>query len=247
MCKTLNFAHRGFSGNYPENTMISFIKACESGCDGIETDVQFTKDNIAILCHDETLDRTTTGIGYIKDYTLKELSYLDAGIKFDPKFKNEKIPTLEELLILAKERDIMLNLELKNTEIPYLGLEEHVISLLYKYNLQNKTILSSFNHYSMIKVKELDSSIKTGLLYEADLYKAEEYCLKVGADCLHPQYFSMLKKDIVKNIKKNNISINTYTVNKAEDMQRLIDLNIDIIITNFPDMLSKLLLNTKKM
>lgn len=241
MDKTLNFAHRGFSGEYPENTMIAFLKACDNGCDGIETDVQFTKDHVAVLCHDETLNRTTTGTGYIKDYTFKELYNLDAGIKFNNKFKNEKIPTLEQLLQFSKDKGIMLNLELKNTEIPYDGLEEHVINLVYKYNMQNKVILSSFNHYSMIKVKNIDSSIKTGLLYEADLYEPQEYCLKVGADCVHPQYFSVLKEDIVKKLKKNNLSINTYTVNNEDHMKRLISLNIDIIITNYPNILNKLL------
>lgn len=241
MKKSLNIAHRGFSGYYPENTMLAFKKAVEAGCHGIETDVQLTKDGVAVICHDETLERTTTGSGYIKDFTYKELMEFDAGIKFHEKFKGEKIPTLEEFLGYVKDKNLYINLELKNTLVLYENIEEKVISKLHEYKLGKSSILSSFNHYSMVKCKSIDSSIKTGLLYGDGLYKPENYLAYVGADALHPHYFMLLHEEILAGIKAKNIEINTYTVNDEQTMKKLIELGIHGIITNFPDKLGKLL------
>lgn len=243
MKKTLNLAHRGFSGKYPENTMLAFKKAYEAGCDGFETDVQLSKDGVLVLCHDETLDRTTTGTGYLNNYTYEELLTFDAGIKFNEEFKGEKIPTFEELLAFCKEKNLFLNLELKNTELLYEGMEEKILDLIEKYNFKDNIIYSSFNHYSMVKLKELDPTVKTGLLYDAGLYHPENYCLAVGADAVHPHYFSVMFKEIVDDIKKKNVLINTYTVNKKEHMKVLLDLGIDSIITNYPDVLCELMNN----
>lgn len=241
--KTLNIAHRGFSGMYPENTMLAFREAMKAGCDGIETDVQMSKDGVLVICHDELLDRTSTGTGLLKDYTYDELLKLDFGIKFSPKFKDEKIPTLEELLQFAKENNIFLNLELKNGLFPYDGMEKQVIDLIYKYDLKDSVILSSFNHFSMIKCKEIDSSIKTGLLYDGTFVDIEKYCKKIGANALHPQYFSLLDAGLTKKIQDEGIMINTYTVNHEIHMEALLDLKVNAIITNYPDKLLKIMEN----
>lgn len=241
MKKSLNIAHRGFSGRYPENTMLAFIKAIEAGSDGIETDVQLTKDRVAVICHDETLDRTTTGSGFINNYTYKELCDFDSGLNFGKEFEGLKIPTLDEFLDYVKDKNLYINLELKNGIILYENLEEIVIKKVHDYKLQDNVILSSFNHYSMVHCKKIDSNIKTGLLYEAGLFEPERYAEYVGADALHPQFFSVIHKPIVDAIKSKNLKINTYTVNEEKYMKELISLGIDGIITNFPDKLSKLL------
>ena len=157
-----NIAHRGASGYELENTMEAFEKAIELGCDGIETDVQLSKDGIPVLIHDETVDRTTEGNGFVKDFTFNELREMG-------------IPSLEQLMILAKLNHIVLNLELKNGIIIYKELEEKVVNIIKKYRMEQSVILSSFNHESMIKCKELDSSIMTGLLYIENLHKPEKY------------------------------------------------------------------------
>ena len=217
--KTINIAHRGASGYYPENTMLSFTKAAAMGCDGIETDVQLTKDGVPVLCHDEELNRTTTGKGLLCQYTYKELQCFDAGIKFGKEYKGLKIPTLEEFLIFAKEKNLYINLELKNGVVLYEGMEEKVIDMLYKHDMMKSCIFSSFNHYSMVKCKELDKNCKTGLLYMCGLYNPEEYAKKLNADALHPLYYSVMHKEIVEPIKKANIKINTYTVNDEKHMK----------------------------
>lgn len=241
MNKSLNIAHRGFSGKYPENTMLAFKKAVEVGCQGIETDLHITKDGVIVICHDETIDRTTNGSGFIRDYNYKELSNFDAGVKFGKEFEGEKIPTIEEFLNYVKDKNLLINLELKNDIIAYEQMEKKVIDKIYEFKLKNNIILSSFNHYSMIRAKEYDSSIKTGLLYEATLYNVHDYVKTVGADALHPFFPSVMDENIVRQIKNSGTMINTYTVNKEEHMKALIKLGIDGIITNYPDKLKKIL------
>ncbi|MBV4428175.1 glycerophosphodiester phosphodiesterase [Clostridium tyrobutyricum] len=233
MNRTLNIAHRGFSGKYPENTMMAFRKAVEVGADGIETDLHMTSDGIIVICHDETIDRTTNGSGFIKDYTYDEIRKFDAG-------KGEKIPNLDELLNFMKNKNLLLNLELKNDVVDYNNLEKDTINKIYEYGLEKNVIISSFNHQSMKRVKQYDSSIRTGLLYGSPICKPEEYAKQMGADALHPLFSLVMNQDVVHDIKKSGILINVYTVNKEDEMKKLIELGIDGIITNYPNILKKL-------
>jgi len=239
----INYAHRGASGYFPENTMLSFKKALELGATGIETDVQMTSDGALVLIHDEYVNRTTTGLGLVKDFTYTALNNLDAGSWFSIKYKNEKIPTAQELIIFAKENNLLLNLELKNNIISYSGLEEKLINMIYKYEYQNKVILSSFNHYSMVHCKNISKEIKTGLLYEANLYQPEIYCKTTRADALHP-YFHSINKKSIDNSKRLGLLINPFTVDVERDMANLIALGVDGLITNYPDKLNAVLKNS---
>ena len=157
----INYAHRGASGYFPENTMLSFRKALELGATGIETDVQMSSDGVLLLIHDEDVTRTTNGSGLVKDFTNADLNNLDAGSWFSQNYKGEKIPTAEELIIFAKENNLLLNLELKNSVIIYPGIEEKIIEMIFKYKYENKVILSSFNHYSMVRCKKISKKIKS--------------------------------------------------------------------------------------
>jgi len=237
MKKVINIAHRGFSGEYPENTMLAFRKAVEIGADGIETDLQMTRDGVIVICHDEKLDRTTDGSGLIRDYTYNELLKFDAGAKYREAFKGERIPTVDEFFNYVQDKNIFINLELKNSIINYQGLEKRVIDKIYEYKLEKNVIISSFNHYSMVKVKEYDTNIKTGLLCAATLYNPGKYVKDVGADAFHPFFPSVMNEGIVAEIKNQGIMINTYTVNEIEHMNKLISLGVDGIITNYPDKL----------
>lgn len=237
---TRNYAHRGASGYYPENTITSFEKAIELGCTGIETDVQMTKDGVLVLIHDEMVNRTTNGAGFVKDYTFSELSKLDASSWFSKEFKGLRIPTLEELIYLTKGTDIMLNIELKTGVIQYNGIEEKVINTLYEHNMQNSIILSSFNHYSMAKCKSISNEIKTGLLYMEGLYQPEKYARTVNADALHPYYYA-INKDLIGIIKNADIMINVFTVNDINYMKYFYENGVDGIITNYPDKLKKVM------
>lgn len=247
MKKSLNIAHRGFSGKYPENTMRAFEEAVKAGCDGVETDLHLTKDGIIVLCHDETLDRTTNGKGYIHEKSYKELEGLDAGSKFMGKPGMESprrryaIPTLDELLDFAKGRSLLINLELKNSIIRYPGLEEMVVRKIHEYRMVDSIIVSSFNHYSLVEVKELDSGIKTGILYASTLFNVHEYAKGLHADAVHPFFPSVQDVEIVNKIHDSGLMINAYTVNDEVHMREMIKLGIDGIITNYPDKLGEIL------
>lgn len=237
---TINYAHRGASGYYPENTIIAFQKAVEMGCGGIETDVQMTKDGYLVLMHDERVDRTTDGTGFIKDYTFSQLKKLDAGSWYSKDYSDEKIPAAEELIELVKDKNIIINFEIKSGLILYEKIEEKLIEIIYKYGIEDKVILSSFNHYSIVKCKEISRDIKTGLLYMEGLYKPEIYCRYTGADALHPFCYT-LNDEIINGIKKEGIKINTFTVNEEKHMKYFLEKKIDGIITNYPDKLNRVM------
>lgn len=231
-----NIAHRGFSGMYPENTEIAFLKAAEvSCCDGFETDVQMTKDEVIVICHDERIDRTSNGTGFIKDYSYEELLRFDFG-------QGQRIMRIEHLLEMVSKNQLLLNIELKNTRFAYEGMEEIIIRQIYAYNMQNQVIFSSFNHLSMKKCKEIAPNIQTGLLYEQPLYKAEAYARTVGANAIHPDYETVFgEKSLVRRAKEAGVQVNVWTINEIEDMKKAIRLGVDAIITNYPDRLSGLI------
>ncbi len=234
MKKVLIIAHRGASGYAPENTIIAFRKAIEMGADGLEFDVHLSKDRHLVVCHDEKIDRTTNGKGYIKDLTLKELKQLDVGSWYSKEYHNEKIPTLEEVIELTKEYDILLNIELKNGIISYDNLEEKVIDVIRKNNIEKNVIISSFNHYSIKKIRKLDSGIETGILYVAGMVDPWLYAKYLGVDAIHPIYYSISPK-VIEGCENSNIKINTYTVNNKEHIKAIAKLGVNGIITNYPD------------
>ncbi|MBJ9988243.1 MULTISPECIES: glycerophosphodiester phosphodiesterase [Paenibacillus] len=240
MDSIINFAHRGASAVCPENTMAAFARSLELGATGIETDVQLTRDGRLVLIHDETLSRTTNGSGWVKDHDLEELRKLDAGSWFHPDFADERLPLLEELLELVQDTGTVVNIELKNTKVPYAGLEEKVIDMVRSYNLSERIVISSFNHYSLRLCKQLAPEIRTGILYMEGLYEPWEYARSVEADALHAYHFAVLP-EFVAGAKAAGKVYHPWTVNEEKEMQRLIDAGAAGIITDYPDKLAALL------
>lgn len=159
------WAHRGCSQNYPENTLTSFEKAMNvDKVTGIELDIQLTKDGELVVIHDEKVDRTTDGIGYVRDFTLKELKTLHIRTgKEEP----EHIPTMREVLDLLKPRllnGFKLNIELKNSVYQYPGMEEKIVKLIAEYGVQDSIVYSSFYPRSLLNVYELEPGAKFGVL-----------------------------------------------------------------------------------
>lgn len=245
MKNVINFAHRGAAGHCPENTMASFRRSLELGATGIETDVQMTKDGQLVLIHDEHLDRTTGVKAWVKDMTLEELKHLDAGSWYGEKYAGEQIPTLQELLDLVKEHDgVILNLELKNGVVLYPGIEDKVIEAVRSYGIEDRLIISSFNHYSLAECKRIAPEIRTGLLYMEGLYEPWKYAKQAGANALHPYMYAVLP-EWVAEATKEGIAYHPFTVNEKEDMRRLIAMGVDGIITDYPDRLAELLSDNK--
>ena len=180
------WAHRGCSQNYPENTLLAFEKAASiKGLVGIELDIQLTKDHQIIVCHDEKVDRTTDGSGYIKDFTLSELKKL----KIDKKYE---IPTMEEVFdLLAEKRsqEFKLNIELKNNKIFYDNMEEMILNLADRRGWQKNIIYSSFYTKSLEKFRQLDSKAEIAILgrrVSDCLYKLKGSKDTIKANAIHP-------------------------------------------------------------
>lgn len=236
----LNIAHRGFKGAYPENTMLAYEKAIETGADGIEFDVHLTKDGELVIIHDETLERTTDGKGLVKDKTLRELKKLNAS-KGNLSCEVQTIPTLREYFDFAKNKDIITNIELKTSIIRYEGIEKKVYALINEYGMKDKIIISSFNHNSLIKMKEIDREIKCGVLESSRLYKPWEYVKNMGMEYFHPLNFTV-NKEIAEKFLENNIGLNIWFGKADYDFSKCLDLNPTGLITDFPDRVSDLLI-----
>lgn len=237
----INFAHRGASAYCPENTMAAFTKAAEFGATGIETDVQMTRDGHLVLIHDESLKRTTSSKkGLVKDITLSELKELDAGTWFHSKFKGERVPTLEELLIWLSSNSILLNIELKNGIVPYSGMEEKVIRCVKYHGMTNRVIISSFNHSSLLRCKEISADVSTGLLYNEEISNLWEYTQYMKVSSLHPKK-KLVTQRLVDRAHAQGVRVFPWTVNRISEMKKLMRLRTDGLITDYPNRLNNLL------
>ncbi len=241
--KILNLAHRGFSGKYPENSRIAFEAALKiAGCDGFESDVHFSKDKKLVIIHDPVLDRTTSGKGNVRDFTYTDLLKLDNGSWMSPEFKGQKLMLFSDLLQLTKDAGKVLNIELKNYEVFYDGLEQAVIKEIVKFKMQDTVFISSFNHVSVQLCKKINPEIKAGLLYGMPLYDASSYAKSTLADYVHPKYTMLqYEKKLTGAFLNAGLKVNTWTVNTEADMKEMIKLGVDSIITNYPDLLAKVM------
>ena len=180
------WAHRGCSQRYPENTLLAFEKAAAiQNLTGIELDIQLTKDGQLVVIHDEKVDRTTEGIGLVRDYTLTELKKLHIYADVNP---SQEVPTMEEVLDLLEPRckeGMKINIELKTSVYPYPGIEEKIVELIHRRGLQESIVYSSFYTLSLEKIRLLDVQAEIGILDK----KASECFFKLkgcGANALHP-------------------------------------------------------------
>lgn len=240
MYKTEVWAHRGASGYTPENTLESFKLAVSQGADGIELDVQLTKDGELVVIHDEEIDRTSNANGYVKDYTLEELKKFNFNYG-NENYKEVKIPTLKEVYELLKPTNLIINVELKTGIFFYEGIEEKVLKLAKEMRMEDRIIYSSFNHYTIKKIKELNNKARTGLLYCDGWIGILEYAKKLGVTALHPCGYNLQYENLIEECKKENMPLHVWTINEEKDMKFLYENGIDSIITNYPDIARKII------
>jgi glycerophosphoryl diester phosphodiesterase len=236
------FAHRGSSAYAPENTLASFKLAIDHGADGIELDVKLSADGHVVVMHDDSVDRTTNGTGQVKVLTLPELKKLDAGSKFAPLFKSEKIPTLAEVFE-AVGRKIFINVELTNYSSPVDDLPDKVISLVKKYGLETSVMLSSFNMIGLIRARNLLPMIPMGLLTfpgYADITLRSRLVRFGPLLALHPAHSDVTLK-LIQIAHQAKCRIHVYTVNQLEIMQLLFTAGVDGIFTDDPLLARKVL------
>ena len=235
MSKTKIFAHRGASGYAPENTLEAFALAIKQGADGIELDVQLTRDRIPVVIHDETIDRVTSKTGYVKDYTLKELKELTVLESKFPAYTTSKIPTLEEVLDAVKASGILVNIELKTGIYWYPDIEQIVADLVRKSGMEEKVIYSSFNHYSIQQIKKIVPEAETAYLYSDVILDVTDYAKDTNVDGLHPAIYQVKIADFLDEYLKSGLNVRVWTVNEEKDMDWLIGAGVTAIITNYPD------------
>lgn len=230
-------AHRGASAYAPENTMEAFRLAVEQQADGFEIDINLTKDGEIVVIHDDSIDRTSDGKGDITHYTLSELKKFNFNKGFEDQYATAGIPTLREVLELVKEHDLYLNIEVKDILSKmnlYAGLGSAAAELVREYGLTENVIFSSFNHASMVRLKEEYPEMRTALLYIAGLYEGEKYAKLANADALHPVFFGVNRSN-VEQAQAAGIQVNAWTVNEQEHIRMMMDAGVDAIITDRPD------------
>lgn len=235
---TLILGHRGARAYYAENTLLSFEQAIIQGADGIELDIHYSKDGQIMVFHDFTLDRMCGVKGAIYEFTAEALK------KFKVQFKNqyESIPTLEEVMQLILDlqqkygRSLIVNVELKAGSDFYPDIEEKALALCYAYLPKNQVIFSSFDHYALKRIREIDQDAVTGILTASALVDPWEYVEKLNANFYHPNYQS-LNGTMIKAFSDKGIKLNPYTVNDVKTARRLIENGLNALITDTPDVM----------
>ena len=195
------WAHRGASGYRPENTLESFELAIKQGADGIELDVHTSADGELIVMHDETVDRVTDGTGLIKDMTLAQLKELKVSTPAEPT-GIYRVPTLAEVLDLMRTTDMMVNIELKNSICFYPGMEEKILKLVKEMNMEDQLIYSSFNHYSLLQLKQLDDHVQTGILFSDGWINPAMYAKNLGINAVHPAVYHLKYPQFMEEVKR---------------------------------------------
>jgi glycerophosphoryl diester phosphodiesterase len=231
----LIIAHRGDSANAPENTLAAFRLALENGADGIELDVMLSADQKLVVIHDDTLDRTSNGIGQVGNTSFDTLRELDAGSWFSPKFKGEPIPLLDEVFAELGGK-FLINVELKNYKTPNDPLPELVVALIKRHGLSDGVLLSSFNGRNLPRAKFLAPEIRTGLLTLPGLLGLPMRGFlgrRFGADDLHPHYRDVSAR-LVHSRHALGQKVNVWTVDAPDDLRRMQSFGVDMIICNDP-------------
>lgn len=239
-------AHRGSSGNAPENTLSAFRLALEAGAKGIEIDVHLSKDKKVVVIHDFRIDRTTGNKGLVSEITFAELRKCNASKGFEDAFPDEKIPSLEEVLNLTKGKAI-LYIELKKGRTFYPGLEERVLQCIYSQKAEGWCVLHSFHPAILFRINRSDKKIP--LLLTAENYSV----LQKNPDAFFKRPLmklsnmaglnlnsARLSAGLLKKIHSHGMKLYSWTVNNTNEMRRMKRIGADGIITNFPSRAAKL-------
>jgi glycerophosphoryl diester phosphodiesterase len=221
------FAHRGASGHEPENTLASVEKAIALGADWIEVDVYAVAGELIVI-HDELLERTTSGAGYVSDKSLAYLRSLDAG-------KGQRIPTLREVFDSVDGR-AGINVELKGPKTAVLAVslvEEYVRERQWNYE---QFIVSSFNRRQLKKVRKLNPQIRIGILIDRPRRHYAIFARRYHAYSVHAQ-INIASARFIARAHEHGLKLFVYTVNSPEDIERLWALGVDGIFTDFPELI----------
>lgn len=243
-------AHRGGASLGPENSLACYKKGIEARADMIEIDIHLTKDKNIVICHDETIDRTTNGTGKIRTLTLSEIRQYNI-IDSKGNITQEKIPTIDEvfdLLLRTREKGTLCKLliEIKRTNNIYQGIEEILLSKINLYNAKDWVIVQSFNDFALEKIHQLDPSVRLeklffwkfpGLPFVVDWYHISYYSYeKYDYISSFNMYYRGLTKSFLKDIHNHGKEVKIWTLEGTNAPR----LDVDGVITNRPDLWSSL-------
>ena len=230
----LMIAHRGASGHAPENTLAAFRRAVALGATFIETDLQLTRDSRFVAMHDGTVNRTTNGQGKVHDMTMAELRKLDAGSWFGSQFVGERIPTLEEILEFSKKNDTVFYLELKPSGS--WGGEHALIGALRESGEIPRAVVISFDTSILARLRKIEPTLMTGLLYDGQIEEPIEKALGAGARQLAVRG-DLVTPALLKAARKRDLQVVCWTVNHPAHIRMLIEAGVDGIMSDYPDRL----------
>lgn len=237
----LVWAHRGASAYAPENTLEAFKLAAQMHADGVELDVHICKSGEVVVCHDETIDRTSDGKGTIREMTLEELRKYSFHNGME-QYKGAKIPTLKEVYELLAPTGLTVNVELKTDNYWYEGIEEKCIAIAQECSMTDKVLYSSFNHKSLAKLLQLKPDAYTGLLYGMTLRNVQDdsvYAVEHKAAAVHPYWKHTHRAGYMQAMQEKGVHVNPWTIDDEQEMAAQKSLGIHAIITNKPDVALK--------
>ncbi|CDQ38377.1 glycerophosphodiester phosphodiesterase, partial [Virgibacillus salexigens] len=237
---TLNFAHRGSLTEAPENTLPAFQQALVHGAKAIELDVQLTKDNYLVVCHDHKLSRFNPSANQrIIDVTLEELKQIDVSAPFGDNFSAVTIPTLDEVLEDCPN-DIFLNIEIKNIPVIYNKIEERLIHCLSEHNRFNNIVISSFDHVALKNIQTVVPSVPLGMLFYYRILNPWEYAKQSGLNItsIHPNHV-YTDQHFIEQCHANGYQVYPFTVNKKERYHELVSYGVDGVFSNNPEIFSQ--------
>jgi len=234
----LNIAHRGASGEFPENTLRAFSAAIDAGAQMCELDVQLTCDGAAVVIHDDSVDRTTDGRGAVASMSLEQIRRLDAGRRFGARFAGERVPTLAEVIELTRGK-CALNVELKGAAV-----EAEVCRLLQAYDVVGDTIVSSFDWNALAAARKIDPALPLGVLTDRRGDAMLQAAARLNAVSVHPRY-DLVSAALVEKAHREGFKVLVWTIDNVARMRRMIRLGVDGIMTNYPARLAALMAEEK--
>lgn len=235
--KPLILAHRGAMTQAPENTLAAFRLAVEQGADGIELDARLTADGEVVVFHDESLERVTDGRGRVRRCTLAELQRLDAGARFDPAFRGERIPTLREVFETLGESSCY-DIELTDYCDLFGPLAYQVIRLVREFRLEDRVVFTSFNPVALLKARRFYPEGIFGIIALRGSKGALQRSLlgRLVASRLIVPFYTDVEEKFIRREHKLERKVMPWTANQPEEIRKLAEWGVDGIITDRPDL-----------
>lgn len=230
-------AHRGASGNAPENTIAAIELAANEGADWIEIDVNISSDGIPVLHHDDDLDRCTDGHGLVIESSMEELEHLDSGAWFSSRYRGERIATLDECLDVCESLDLSINLEIKPSSGWEIPTTDQIADVLHRRHTLPDMVISSFSHIALLRAARQIEFIPRASLFLVAPPDWKALTDEVSAINLHLHDNTLLTADAIDSYHRAGLGVYCYTVNTADDARELFAQGVDGVFSNYPGLL----------